>query len=464
LIQEGTTEPSKLNTLTGRNFIGWIVLALFFILSIGTSLQNSTSEDSPRNRRLHERQQDLLAKAMKHKWFQLNTAVKLKAPWKELTDPYFKDLDPEIGTMRQLAGQGQDLMAVKLYAAMSYERGRQIDMRLLQPLSSSIHPVDQSLWKIYSSTTLTTQYAETVVDSLPDTPAVYKVAKVHALEKAGVKDAISLYKVNTGNVALASLASLAQVWFWIPAVVLAMVYWKSRPPRGIPMDNLTPRGADRLAIHAAMILVCFEVVSILAALLMGLLSFSSSWASLTVGLLLMMMILAMQRSPFDGVRVSLAEMGLTKENFGANVWVGVLGFFIEMPIAVILATVGDRIFKFLPAPTHPASQLLEATHKFTVVFPLILFGSVIAPIWEELTFRGLIFPALNRFIGFVPSILVSSLLFGLIHPQGPALVLSLAWVGAVSCVVSYRTKSLVPCIVLHCLHNTAIFALTILVS
>ena len=80
-------------------------------------------------------------------------------------------------------------------------------------------------------------------------------------------------------------------------------------------------------------------------------------------------------------------------------------------------------------------------------------------------FRGTMLPAISR-VTKSPAwgIVISSFLFAAIHPQGLVLWLSLATVGAMAAMVTYQTKSLVPAIVLHAVHNFAIMMMGLLVN
>lgn len=92
------------------------------------------------------------------------------------------------------------------------------------------------------------------------------------------------------------------------------------------------------------------------------------------------------------------------------------------------------------------------------------FVCVIAPIAEELFFRGFIFGALRRWrivvggrdAGTVLAAVVTATLFGLAHiGSAPAKYLvPLALLGFVLCLVRWRTASLYPCMALHSFNNS----------
>lgn len=85
--------------------------------------------------------------------------------------------------------------------------------------------------------------------------------------------------------------------------------------------------------------------------------------------------------------------------------------------------------------------------------------TVIAPVAEELLFRGFVFPALRNWKGTVPAVVLTGLLFGLLHVMSSPLyaLVPLALFGALLCLVYLKTKSLYPCIVLHSINNAIAF-------
>jgi membrane protease YdiL (CAAX protease family) len=84
---------------------------------------------------------------------------------------------------------------------------------------------------------------------------------------------------------------------------------------------------------------------------------------------------------------------------------------------------------------------------------------VIAPICEELLFRGFIYRALRNWRGVWPAAAITGILFGLVHGlSAPAVdLLPLAVLGFVLCLVYERAGSLYPCIALHVLNNAIAF-------
>lgn len=85
----------------------------------------------------------------------------------------------------------------------------------------------------------------------------------------------------------------------------------------------------------------------------------------------------------------------------------------------------------------------------------LLLIAVLAPISEEVFFRGLLFGGLRRRMGPYLAALISGVLFGMMHaPTGPSAVLPLIIFGIVLALIYERTGSLWPAIGLHAFNNT----------
>jgi membrane protease YdiL (CAAX protease family) len=94
---------------------------------------------------------------------------------------------------------------------------------------------------------------------------------------------------------------------------------------------------------------------------------------------------------------------------------------------------------------------------------LSVFGITFAPLFEELFFRGFLYPVLVRRLGIPFAIIVTSASFGLIHaPQlgrawGPVLVVFL--VGLALTITRAVTKSVGASLLIHIAYNFTLSAL-----
>jgi len=113
----------------------------------------------------------------------------------------------------------------------------------------------------------------------------------------------------------------------------------------------------------------------------------------------------------------------------------------------------------LPMPEHPPVDRFFQTRQD--VWVLVFFGTLLAPLMEELFFRGLLYPLLARWMGVYAGIVITSVLFGLVHAAqlafswGPVLVISI--VGLVLTTVRALAKSLAASMLIHCAYNATLF-------
>ena len=98
----------------------------------------------------------------------------------------------------------------------------------------------------------------------------------------------------------------------------------------------------------------------------------------------------------------------------------------------------------------------ESTLALVIVGVLV---TIVAPIAEELFFRGFFFTALRRWKGVGVAAAITGAVFGLIHVgSSPAEFLPpLAFFGVLLCLLYWQTGSLFPCIGLHAVNNSVAF-------
>ena len=94
---------------------------------------------------------------------------------------------------------------------------------------------------------------------------------------------------------------------------------------------------------------------------------------------------------------------------------------------------------------------------------LLVGGAVIAPVVEEIFFRGFVFAGFRRGYGWRKAALLSSALFALIHGEWTAF-LPIFLLGLVLAYLYHRSHSLWPGIFLHMLNNTATLAVAYLAA
>jgi len=140
-------------------------------------------------------------------------------------------------------------------------------------------------------------------------------------------------------------------------------------------------------------------------------------------------------------KISISDLGIGKENLIQNILFGLiisLGFFM-------LLWIGNFIAKNY-LDTGGANVNYKTNWNMVVVISML----VLAPIFEEIIFRGLLFPVLKKDFGVVLALVLCPLIFMMVHLKfhPGAFVLGLA-----TSIIYLLTNSVVPCIILHAASN-----------
>jgi len=152
----------------------------------------------------------------------------------------------------------------------------------------------------------------------------------------------------------------------------------------------------------------------------------------------------------------------SRQGFGKAIrwnWPGMLApaFLIG---GVILALVIESLARFLPIPK--SLPMDTYFHDATSAYMMAAFGMTLAPLLEEMFFRGLLYPLFRRGFGLVAAVLLTAAAFAAIHGAqlgyAWAPVLSIFVVGVVFTVVRVRTNSVAVSFLMHCGYNFALFA------
>lgn len=117
----------------------------------------------------------------------------------------------------------------------------------------------------------------------------------------------------------------------------------------------------------------------------------------------------------------------------------------------------DFLLSFLPALPDLMKEQFDVLQSGWVG---ILSITLLGPVLEELLFRGGVTRVLLERYSPAKAILLSALIFGIFHIN-PAQVVSAFLAGLLFAWIYYRTRSLVPCILIHILNNSLAVALSL---
>jgi membrane protease YdiL (CAAX protease family) len=149
------------------------------------------------------------------------------------------------------------------------------------------------------------------------------------------------------------------------------------------------------------------------------------------------------------------QFGLRRPTVG---WRKAAGLIVLLLIVfVVLSVIWSEVLN--PSKEKLLEQL--GTNEGTLLLVLsAALTCIVAPICEEMLFRGYIFTALRNWHGTMPAALITAVLFGGVHVgSAPALdLIPLAGLGFGLCLLYRYTGSLYPAIVAHSLNNSLAFS------
>ena len=148
--------------------------------------------------------------------------------------------------------------------------------------------------------------------------------------------------------------------------------------------------------------------------------------------------------------VRLYQLGLNGHRFAKNVWLGLGAYLLSVPPVLLTLQLAMSLFG---SKQHPIDQVLRSDPDAWMFILTVLSAVVIAPVSEELMFRGTLQSWLRRLCGPRHAIAVSSFAFAAMHFDAwpspiPLFVLAL-FLGY----LAVRTRCLVAPITLHAFFN-----------
>ena len=154
-------------------------------------------------------------------------------------------------------------------------------------------------------------------------------------------------------------------------------------------------------------------------------------------------------------------LGLRLEGFGKSLAWGV-GLGIPLFVAAIgLAYLSQKVIS--PTRVDYVSQALDrmSTNGFDTALVVILFFTllVLAPVCEEIFFRGYLYPALRNRMNMQPAMIVNSLIFAAVHFELVGFLSRLV-LGYGLCYLYEKNRTITAPIACHALYNGLIVVLS----
>jgi uncharacterized protein len=214
----------------------------------------------------------------------------------------------------------------------------------------------------------------------------------------------------------------------------------------------------------AALAIVFVVVSTFGAAVAGLAKGSTASGELPLGLSLALTVVQdglLILAAWVALKLSLgragpAELGLRR--------VDRVGRAFGLALLVYLVFLGTQ-FALIAIFGNPPDQELVTDIKqekqTAVLVGFAVMTCIVAPVAEEIFFRGFMFRVFNAKLGPVWGTLLGGAVFGLVHAPNPVLgLIALAVLGGGLCVLYLRVQSIIPGMALHALNNSITFGIT----
>lgn len=158
-------------------------------------------------------------------------------------------------------------------------------------------------------------------------------------------------------------------------------------------------------------------------------------------------------------RASWRHLGLDRPL--SRFWSGLLGGVAMVVAALAFGWLVRHVSPELP--TQPMVDIMLEHSGWRSAAALGFVVVVLAPLSEELVFRGFIYAGLRRWLGKWPAVMLASLAFTLVHLQFHwALFFQIMLLGIILALLYERTRNLLVPILAHGVYNFAIAALLLL--
>lgn len=159
-----------------------------------------------------------------------------------------------------------------------------------------------------------------------------------------------------------------------------------------------------------------------------------------------------RRLPAASFRERLRWLGFRSTPFGPALVVIVVGLVIGLSGSLIYSQLIS--YFHLPLQTNSETLLQEGKTAPLTTLGVLAAAAIVAPICEEVFFRGFVFVGLLKRMPLWPSVLLSAVIFGVAHADLGSLI-PLFIIGVTLAWARWRTDSIWPGMVIHAVNNTA---------
>jgi membrane protease YdiL (CAAX protease family) len=148
-------------------------------------------------------------------------------------------------------------------------------------------------------------------------------------------------------------------------------------------------------------------------------------------------------------RSGFRDLGFRYYSIGKTIWYTFLSLILIFIVSFVYVLILQKVFG-IDAPASKIDELVASGNVSGNI--LIVVTAVIAPLCEEVYFRGFLYPAFRKSFGVVVGIFLSSVVFAAAHLDLYSFfpIMIIGWILAF---MYEKTKSIFPVIFLHSIYN-----------
>ena len=155
----------------------------------------------------------------------------------------------------------------------------------------------------------------------------------------------------------------------------------------------------------------------------------------------------------------LGDLGLRTATFSTYWHYGIKGGFL---LVIMVLLMGLVLQYFQPQmEMQEIEEVLRSATYWPDILAIVLAGTIMAPIGEELFYRGMIYPVFRKHLGPVWGAITAGLIFGLAH-MDLWRAIPLAIGGAALCYLYEKSGTIFAPMLAHAVWNGTMFALVFL--
>lgn len=158
-------------------------------------------------------------------------------------------------------------------------------------------------------------------------------------------------------------------------------------------------------------------------------------------------------------RERLWTLGLGFESVFSNILTGITSYIFILPILFLTLFLSMWVLNLMgySPPPQPVFEVFMEEKSGRMLLFLTLFVSMFGPVIEEMFFRGFMYSAIKKHLGFLGAAFLSASIFSILHTNIVGFLPIMA-LGVLLAYLYEKTGSLVAPMAVHILHNSIIVA------